>query len=327
MNFAQIMALWTFAKMMAGINQLKTSGTYVFDKYFKSKGKQVLGSTAKLRIKRKASTVLKALAPGADRLVREDGDMYEITIELPRFGQSAEILAHEINQLETLEGGALVEAVSKKINELMTEHKEDYMTTIEFMSTGALFGKVIDGEGTVLFEFTTDDAPIEYKNKKHIDVLDEIDDALTDELGKTVPYEILASPVFVTRLAAAAETADEFKINGNAHWDEDENGIRTLVYHSKRYVPFRAKYKDENGDIKPFVADGEAVVIPHSSDVFEHIYGKADHIEAMKVAPQLFFASKPEPLDKGKGWGFETETKVIPYCVRPGALKKLKYSA
>ena len=327
MNFVQIMALWTFTTMMKAINQLNTSGTYVFDKYFKSKGEQELGTTAKLRIKRKASTVLTALAKGADRLVREDGDVYEIRIELPRFGQSGEILAHEVNELETLEGKAMVTAVSKKINEIMSEHKEDYMTTIEFMATGALFGKVVDGNGTVLFEFTTDDAPIEYKNTEHLTALDAIDDALTEELGKTVPYEILASPIFVTRLAAVAKTAGEFGLGGQASWDEDENGIRTLVYNSKRYTPFRAKWKDENGNMHPFIADGEAVVIPKSQDVFKHVYGRADHTDAMKVAPQLFFASKPEKLEKGKGWGFETETKVIPYCVRPGALIKLKFSA
>jgi hypothetical protein len=47
----------------------------------------------------------------------------------------------------------------------------------------------------------------------------------------------------------------------------------------------------------------------------------------MKAAPKLFFAAKPEELAKGKGWGIETETKMIPYCVRPGALIKLKFSA
>lgn len=327
MNFAQIMALWSFATMMKAINQVTTSGTYVFDKYFKAKGEPVLGTTAKLKIKRKASTVLNTLAAGADRLVREDGDVYVITIELPRFGQSAEILAHEINQLETLEGEAMVQAVSQKIKTLMSEHVDDYMTTIEYMATGALFGKVIDGNGTVLFEFTTDDAPIEYKAKNHITVLDEIDDALVDELGKVVPYEILASPIFVARLAAVAKTAGEFGTGGQASWDEDANGIRTLIYNSKRYTPFRAKWKDENGDIHPFIADGEAVVIPLSQDVFKHVYGRADHTEALKAPATLLFASTPEELPKGKGWGFETETKIIPYCARPGALKKLKFSA
>ena len=36
MNFLQIMKLWTLTVIMTAINQIKSSGTYVFDKYFKS---------------------------------------------------------------------------------------------------------------------------------------------------------------------------------------------------------------------------------------------------------------------------------------------------
>lgn len=325
MNFKDIMKLWSLTKTMKAVNQIKTAGTFVFDKYFKSKGKSVLGNTAKLKIKKGSSIVLRAIAPGADRLVKDAKDIYELTISLPRFGLSGQILAHEINEFESLEGEAKVEAISQKIAEILKEHKEDYMTTIEYMSTGALFGKVIDGEGTVLFEFNTTADPIEFKAKENIDVLDEIDEALVDELGFEVPYEILADAKFINRVAAQAKAAELFK-TGEAKW-LDEDGKRVLVVHSKRYIPFRASYTDENGDKQPFIAEAEAVVIPLSQDVFDYIYGRADHVEAMKVAPKLFFAAKPEELSKGKGWGLETETKMIPYFVRPGALIKLKFSA
>ncbi|WP_294962578.1 major capsid protein [Sulfurimonas sp.] len=324
MKFSEIMKLWSLVVSIKAINQIKVAGTFVFDKYFKGKGKPVLGNTAKLKIKKGASIVLRAIAPGADRLVKDTNGTYELTISLPRFGLSGQILAHEMNEFESLEGEAKVEAVSQKIIEILTEHKEDYMTTIEYMSTGALFGKVIDGDGVVLFEFNTTAAPIEFKSKENIDVLDEIDEALADELGTEVPYEILADAKFINRVAANAKTAELFK-TGEAKW-LDEDGKRVLVVHSKRYIPFRASYTDENGDKQPFIPEAQAVVIPLSQDVFKHIYGRADHVEAMKAAPKLFFAAKPEILEKGKGWGIETETKMIPYCVRPGALIKLKFS-
>jgi hypothetical protein len=146
-----------------------------------------------------------------------------------------------------------------------------------------------------------------------------------DELGTEVPYEILASAQFITRLATKAKTDELFK-TGEAKW-LDEDGKRILIVHSKKYIPFRASWKDTNGDKHQFIADGEAVVIPLHEDVFDMVYGRADHADAFKAAPQLFFASQPEKLPKGKGWGFETECKAIPFCVRPGALIKLKYSA
>ena len=224
MTFLSIMKLWTLVKTMAAINQIKTSGSYVFDKYFKSKAKPVLGNTAKLKIKKGASIVLRAIAPGADRLLKDTDDIYELTIALPRFGLSGQILAHEVNEFASLEGEAKVEAVSQKIKEILQEHKDDYMTTIEYMSTGALFGKVVDGDGVVLFEFNTTAAPIEFKDKENITVLDEIDDALVEELGKEVPYEILASAKFITRVADGARTTKLFE-TGEAKWvDENEIG-------------------------------------------------------------------------------------------------------
>ena len=326
MKFVDILKLWNLVTIMAAINQLKVAGDFVFNRYFKGKGKPVLGNTATLKIKKGASVVLKTIAPGADRLLKDAKDVYEITIKIPRFGLSGQILTHEINEFESLEGEGKVEAVSQKIKEILEEHKEDYMTTLEYMSTGALFGKVIDGEGNVLFEFRTTADPVEYKDKDHITVLDEIDNALVDELGKEVPYEILADQTFITRLAAVAKAANEFEKGGSAEWI-DEDGKRVLVYNSKRYIPFRASFKDENGDKQPFIAEGEAIVIPKSQDVFKFVYARADHTQALKAAPKLFFASTPEELEKGKGYGIETEMKAIPYCVRPGALIKLKFSA
>lgn len=325
MNFIDIIKLWTLTTIMTAISQVKVAGDFVFGRYFEGKGKPVLGNTATLKIKKGASVVLKSITPDADRLLKDTKDIYELTIKLPRFGLSGQILASEINEFESLKGEAKVQAVSQKIKEILEEHKEDYMTTLEYMATGALFGKVIDGEGNVLFEFRTTADPIEYKDKEHITALDEIDEALVDELGKEVPYEILADATFIKRLAAKAKAAGEFDKGGEASW-LDEDGKRILVYNSKKYIPFRASFVDENGDRQPFIAQGEAVVIPKSADVFKYVYGRADHTQALKAAPKLFFAAQPEELDKGKGYGIETEMKAIPYCVRPGALIKLKFS-
>ena len=326
MKFEAIMKLWTLITTLTAINQLKTTGTYIFDKHFKNKGKGVLGRTAKLKIKKGAGIVLKSIAPGADRLVDDLGDVYELTIELPRFGKSGQILAHEINEYESLEGKAKAEAISLKIKEIMLEHKNDYMTTYEHMATGALFGKVVDGVGKVLFEFRTTAAPIEFKGKKIIKAYDEIDQALVDELGTEVPYDIYASPEFISSVADNAEAAGLFDKNDNAQW-KDEGSKRVLIVHGKKYIPFRGSWTDENGNIKRHIAEREAVVVPLSEDVFDFIYGRADHTDALKAAPKMFFAAAPEKMEKGKGWSIETETKGIPYCVRPGALIKLKYSA
>jgi hypothetical protein len=326
MTFLQVIKLWTLTTIMTAINQTKSSGTYVFDKYFKANAEPVLGNTAKLKIYKGAGIVLQTILPGADRLVRDLKNVYEITIELPRFGLSDTILPHEINQFETLEGVAKAEAVSQKIAQILKEHKDDYMTTIEFMATGALFGKVVDGAGKVLFEFRSAANPIEFKNTELDISLNNIDKALVGELGMEVPYEILCSNDFFNRTVAKAKAENLFANNGPAKY-VDEDNKRVLIIHGKKFIPFRASYPDENENLKPFIEEGKAVVIPMSEKVYKVVYGRADHTQAMKAAPKMFFAAAPEELPRGKGWVLETEVKAIPYCTRPGALINLIFSA
>ncbi len=326
MSFDKIMKLWTLVTTLEAIKQIKTAGSYIFDKYFKANAEPVMGNTATLKIQKGAGIVLKSILPGADRLIKDLDDVYEITIKLPRFGLEETILPHEINEFESLEGKDKVEAVSKKITSIYKEHKDDYMTTIEFMSVGALFGKVVDGAGKILFEFRSTATPIEFKGKDIDVALNEIDDALVDELGKEVPYEILCSKEFFDSVVAKEKADGNLGKDGPSSYI-DENGKRILVAGGKKFIPYRASYKDENGNTKKFIGTRKAIVIPKSEKVYKVVYGRADHTQAMKSAPKMFFAAAPEELEKGKGWVLATETKIIPYCTRPGALINLVFSA
>lgn len=324
MKFKDVIKLWTLTTILTAIEQTKAVSSKIFDKYFKANAKPVMGNTATLKIRKGAGVVLETILPGAERLVKDLRDVYEITIKLPRFGLQDTILPYEINEFETLEGEAKAEAVSKKIATILKEHKDDYMTTLEFMCVGALFGKVVDGSGKVLFEFRSTATPIEFKNKEIDIALNEIDNALVEELGTEVPYEILCSNEFYNKVVAKAKTAGDFENKTASYIDED--GTRILVSHGKRFVPYRTSYTDENGNTKKFLKANEAIVIPKSEKVYEVVYGRADHTEAVKVAPKMFFAATPQELERGKGYAIDTEMKAMPYCTRPGALINLVFS-
>ncbi|WP_462192123.1 major capsid protein, partial [Campylobacter jejuni] len=71
-----------------------------------------------------------------------------------RFALAKRISASEINSLRSL---ALQEAQAKSLSGalgvLVKEMKESFNTTLEYMANGALFGKILDGKGNVLFDF------------------------------------------------------------------------------------------------------------------------------------------------------------------------------
>ena len=132
MKFIDVMKLWTLTTILTAINQIKVVNSKIFDKYFKANAKPVMGNTATLKIRKGAGVVLESILPGAERLLKDLKDVYEITIKLPRFGLQDTILPHEINEFESLEGVAKAEAVSQKITTILQDHKDDYMTTLEF---------------------------------------------------------------------------------------------------------------------------------------------------------------------------------------------------
>ena len=320
------MKKWTVTSTMKLIEQIKTAPSFVFNKYFKSSQKGVMGSTIEVPIKKGAGIVLESVSPSAEHLYHEENDAYVLTISLPRFPLETVITAADMNEIKSLsDEKEQTQALAQKIGEIVGEHKESFMTTLEFMSVGALFGKVMDGKGNVLFEFTSGGAAIDFKSDKNlIDSLNEIDDALVAELGKEVPFSILADRLFISGVAARAATETLFD-QGQAKWIQEDNK-RVLEVHGVKYVPYTGKYKNAKGQDKQFIAANEGIVIPESAEVFKLYYGRANHTEALNKAPKLFFTAAPEELPKGRGYAVLSEMRAIPVCVRPGALRKLKWT-
>lgn len=320
------MKKWTVVATMKLISQIKTSPSFVFDKYFKGSGKGVMGSTIEVPIKKGAGIVLESVSPSAEHLYHEENDAYILTLSLPRFPLETPITASDMNELKSLaDETEQTQALAQKIGEIVGEHKESFMTTLEFMSVGALFGKVMDGKGNTLFEFTSGAAVIDFKSDKNlITSLNEIDDALVAELGHEVPYNILADRSYISGVAARATTEALFD-QGLAKWI-NEDGKRVLEVHGVKHIPYTGKYKNAKGQDKQFIATNKAIVIPESADVFKLYYGRANHTEALKKAPALFFTATPEPLPKGRGYSILSEMRAIPICVRPGALIQLQWT-
>jgi len=322
-----IFGYFSVVKMMKIIDQLKTSATFAYDKHFAKNKEPVMGSLAKIPIKKGAGIILESVSPNAEHLIQDGAEHYMLVIELPRFPLEKTITASELNQISALEAGEeQTQAVSTLIASILREHKNSVMTTLEFMSIGALFGKVVDGKGKVLFEFeTTAETVVFQSDKTVVDALNDIDEALVDELGTEVGYDILASREFITGITALATKEKLFEQN-EASW-VDEDGKRVLVVHGKKFIPYTAKYKNAQGVQKRFIPKDEAIVTPHSPEVYKLYYGRANHVEAMGKAPKLFFAAKPETLKRGAGYAILAESRPLPVCVRPGALIKLKYQA
>jgi hypothetical protein len=308
------------------IEQTKLPETFAYNKFFASAGSPVLGDSVKIPIKRGASVVLHSVSPEAEHLIHEDKDVYLLSVELPRFPLESIIQASTLNTVKALDTEAnQVETLAKIIGDLIKGQKESFITTLEYMSIGALFGKVFDGKGKALFEFSSALTPIEFKGYTIIESLNTIDDALSTELGTTVGYSVIASREFINKLANKATTEGLFKLN-QARWIEESGGRRVLEVYSTKFIPYTAHYKNTAGEDKAFLEAGTAIVTPQISEAYKLYYGRANHTQAINRAPTLFFTAAPEALPKGRGYSIVSEMKPIPVCVRPNALIRLAFS-
>jgi hypothetical protein len=325
-----LMERWTARNATDTIMQIPDTQTFIFKKFFtKEKGHKA--NKIDVPIKKGRSIVLKSISPDADHQVHDRGDAFLMEIKLPRFALSNPILASELNDLKVFSSGEdQTISLAKQIGEIMQEHKSSYLTTIEYMAAGAMFGKVIDGDGKILFEFDSTREPVTFGSvgtltadtTDPIGPMRDIDQKIADEFGTDKSYVGLASREFMDKLWTVCLVYGMDK-KGQAAWETLE-GKRCLVVHGTTIYPYSVKYKNAQGQEKPFIPTGEAVFVPESSDAFEVHYGRADHIEAVDKAPSMFFATT-EQLRQGKGHEVLTETKTIPVCVRPAAIIKAKF--
>jgi hypothetical protein len=322
----ELMKYFLVTQMVAIISQLKLAPRYVYDKYFGKNKEPKLSPSIQIPIYKGEGVVLESVSEEGEHLIQDAGKKFLIDLTIPRFPLEKTISASELNQIASLKDTKQkVESLSQRISQILKEHKNSFLTTLEFMATGALFGKVVDGKGKTLFEFKSQATPIEAKSGVAlITVLNEIDEALEKELGFIPPYDILASRSYVDGIAKIAQDEELFK-NNLAQWKEDE-GRRVLIVYGIKFIPYSATYKNTKGQSKKFLEDNTAIVTPLTEEVYKTYYSRANHTEALKLSPKMFFSATPEPLGKGKGYSVISEMRAIPICVRPGALIPLKYT-
>jgi len=321
----ELLKYFLVTQMIAIINQFKVAPRYVLDKYFIKNKEGKLSASLQIPIYKGSGVILSSVSEDGKHLIQDDGDKFLLDLTIPRFPLVKNIPASELNSIASLDGKKeQLQSLSQRIGEIVGEHKNSFVTTLEYMATGALFGKVVDGKGKTLFEFKNSTGAVVSKSGvKLVQTLNQIEEKLEAELGFIPPYEILASRSYIDGIAALADEEKLFE-KGTASWEE-ENGRRVFIVHGKKFVPYSATYKNTKGVTKKFIEDNKAIVTPLTNEVYKLLYTRANHVEAQKLAPKLFFSATPEKLPRGAGWEIVSEMRAIPVCVRPGALINLEY--
>ncbi len=318
MTAAEAAARWGVRNTTKTLSQIKATFTPIFDKYFKNKGRGIIGSTTTIKIMKGSGLILESVAPDAEHLLHERPTIFEIAVKIPRFPLENTIGASTLNEISSLDDQSQPIRLAEEIGAIQKEHRLSFDTTLEYMATGALFGKVMDGTGKTLFEFASTRPQVEFKSGKPLlTSITEIDDAMVEELGMNPGYEIKCGRGFYNHVFALAKAENLFTDKlAEVIVDGEE---RVLLVHGVKFKAYTVKYQNTAGQLVSFVSNDDMAAIPNSDSFTDFIYSRADHTGAMKSTPSLYFGAVEE-LPRGRGVVVSSESKPLPVCTNPNAV-------
>lgn len=314
---------WSPTNVTEKLLHQKPINTVLFDTYVKDRKGQI-GANFTVKIKTGAGVILESISAEAEHLIHDRGDVVEFEAKTARYALANPITPEKLDNIESFQNADKPLALAEEIGEIQREHKESFDTSLEFQTAGALFNKVMDGAGKVLFELNYQGLKVEFKSGKPLkESITEVIRHIKNELGvQKVKVSALAGPDFMDGIFKLAKEEDLFK--SNQAKEIDVEGENILVIHGMKFTEYIATYKNSDGEVKEFIPSDEVVFLPEDSNIFKLKYSRANDTKAAGQRPKLYFGAIEE-LPKGRGWEVRSECRPLVYNSRPAATPKGKF--
>lgn len=249
------------------------------------------------------------------------------TLHLP---VSAPILPAELQNIAAFGSGTVESSQARVINDRMQMLKNSIEATREWQRVGALRGKLLDADGSVIYDLYTEFGVV----KKSINIpfgvagtdvrkfcMDAKRHAEKKLSGQMVSgYKAFCGPAFMDALTSH-ETVKETFANWQAAQDRLGGDVRSgFVYGGIEFVEYDVEVSGQK-----FFPDDIAQVFPVSPSVFQMYNAPANYNETVNTLGLPWYA-KSEPRKMGKGWDMEVQANPLAMCLFPEALVELKIS-
>lgn len=218
--------------------------------------------------------------------------------------------------------------VAAVVNALQAVHKRDLDFTIEFHRMGALQGKLLDADGSVIIDFyeefgvsqTVIGMELNKDNSKVRTKCMAVKRAIEDKLGG-IPYtgiHVFCSAGFFDALTDHPDVQKAYERwqDGAALRDDVRKGF---VFGD---ITFEELQGNTGGDLA--LADGEAIAFPLGvPDMFLTRFAPADYLETVRGIGLPYY-TKTAPMRMNKGIQLESQSNPLNINTRPDAVIRLK---
>ena len=242
-----------------------------------------------------------------------------------------QILADQVLGVRMFGSETQMETVAQKVAERLKLAADSMEATLEYMRVGAVQGKILDADGTVITnlfdEFGVEPRTDTWKFKGEGKMaVGDIKKKCNEIIRKTV-FALGGTPIERVELLCgndffdAVETSPEIIEVMKYYWPSRQDMLpESQVYRYFDYAGIRfVNYLGYIGQ-KEFIDPKKAYVLPKGvPGLFMINYGPADYSETVNTAGIKYYA-KQERMPFDKGIEIECQTNPLVLCTRPGAL-------
>ncbi|RPD86216.1 major capsid protein [Neisseria weixii] len=244
------------------------------------------------------------------------------TFKIPHLPQDDVVRADEVQNLRAFgtEQAATVESV---VNDKLADGKLNLEYTREHLMLGALQGKILDADGTVLYdlykEFGITRNSANWKlGTKTTEVGAEIDKVITAQRAKqkgamVTGWVALCGADFLTALKYHDKIKPLYERyqDGAAYREGSLNPI-AFEHNGIKFIQYVGDFGENGAKID---AD-KAILLPVGRKLYTEVFAPADMNAAVNTRALPYYASR-EKLQHDKGWSLHMQSNPLPVALRP----------
>ena len=240
------------------------------------------------------------------------------------------IRADDIQNLRAF-GSTEAQTIESAVNDKLADMKSDIEYTREHLMLGALQGKILDADGTVLFDIYKE---FGLTRKSYTWDLDTAGTEVGAKIDKTVSemrkglkgetftkFAVLCSPEFMEKLKyhPSIKALYERYRDGAAYREADLNQI-SFEHNGVQFIQYDGDFGADGAKI----AAGEGIILPLGTrNTFAEYFAPADMSGTVNTKALPYYASR-EKLKHDKGWDLEAQSNPLPLVMRPNLVATVK---
>lgn len=231
------------------------------------------------------------------------------------------------NQMQTL---------ATMINTKQQNMRNKHGITLEHLRMGALKGKILDADGSTLYNLYTEFGITAKVIDFALNVSTTNVAGKCRELQRHIEDNLMGEVADGVHCLVSEQFFDAFISHPNVEkfWLNHSQALQLTgtAGDPRKAFPFggiiweeyRGKATDAAGSVRKFIADGRGHAFPTGTmGTFETIFAPADFNETVNTIGMEIY-SKMEPRKMGRGMDLHTQSNPLPMCNRPGLLVEVK---